>query len=92
MTTQAHPPATAHSAERCETCRFWPLRTKIGDHYIGIGGYNCDGSVSDCRRRAPVIVEQGRDERLSGNGRWPTTKRDDWCGEYEARPVSEAEG
>jgi hypothetical protein len=75
--------------QRCELCRFWPLSSysngKIGDKYYGIGGHHTDGSVSDCRRRAPAMVDPHRDAHLWGSARWPTTKREDWCGDFEAR-------
>ena len=39
------------------------------------------GTISDpaeCRRRAPVVD--------GGRACWPITQRNDWCGEYEAKP------
>lgn len=45
--------------ERCEMCHFWQLGSysdgKIGDRYFGVGGPHTDGSVSNCRRRAPTL-------------------------------------
>lgn len=64
--------------ERCELCRFWQV-----NHYGGVRGPNCDGSASNCRRRAPQhIIEDGR---VSANVQWVTTGRNDWCGEFEPR-------
>jgi hypothetical protein len=63
--------------ETCETCRFWG-RDRFGR---ALGGYNCDGRVSDCRRRAPIEIDRAR---YPGASRlWPETKIDDWCGEYD---------
>lgn len=37
----------------------------------------------ECRRRAPEITDE------DGNGIWPVTEPDEWCGEYdECRPES----
>lgn len=77
-------------SERCELCRFWQLSSynggKIGDQYNGVGGPHTDGSASNCRRHAPRHLQQL--DRIYGRVDWPTTKRDEWCGEFEARPTS----
>jgi len=81
-------------ADTCDRCRFWPLSGynggKIGDRYYGIGGSGTDGSVSDCRRHAPTRDTSRPDADLFGSGRWPTTGRGHWCGDFEARPEVEA--
>lgn len=82
------------AAQRCGTCRFWPLSkyAEANKHEVpafmefGAGGPHCDGSVSDCRRRAPTTPQLGNDDRLFGRSMWPTTRREDWCGEWELRP------
>ena len=41
----------------------------------------------DCRAHPPVIVvNDGRTGEL-----WPTTKAEDWCGEWQEKPEDEAE-
>lgn len=70
--------------ERCEFCRYWPVSGGSDDRWYGLGGHNTDGSVSDCRRRAPAERREGRE--LHGSAEWPTTKRTDWCGDFEADP------
>lgn len=62
--------------ERCEGCRWWAK-----------GGYY---GVGECRRFPPDHgpmgnVHQGGD---FSERRWPKTRDDDWCGEWQARPES----
>lgn len=80
------------NAKMCGNCRFWPLspcgrvQWDSGDnrlHPNGVGGHACDGTVSDCRRHAPVAVKY--DMRLHGDAHWPTTKFHEGCGDFEAR-------
>lgn len=67
----------------CSTCRFWG-RDEYGR---ALGGPHCDGSVSDCRRRAPIAINSNTD-RIFARGEWPSTSANAWCGEWEP----EAEG
>ncbi len=44
--------------------------------------YWAPGDLSgECRRRTPSVADE------DGNGYWPVTEPDEWCGEYE--PVTE---
>lgn len=52
--------------DRCETCIFW------------CGGVAHEGQ---CRRRAPVVSGM-RDTTGGQQGTWPSTSRQDWCGEH----------
>ena len=76
-----------YKVECCGNCAFWPLssfsRNLNTDEPLGIGGLNCDGSVSECRKRAPMAIADSGE--LSGNRKFPTTRRDDFCGEFELR-------
>lgn len=54
----------------CKDCRFWNLDEATQEEkYI----------VSECRRRAPLALEQFRD--------WPRTTGCEWCGEFKPRDV-----
>lgn len=75
------------SIECCGNCAFWPLggyqHDWRGAAPHGIGGPHTDGTVSECRRRAPVGLDHGKypgAERL-----FPTTHRTDFCGDFELR-------
>lgn len=56
--------------ERCETCRFWR----------DLGPW----SVGSCRRRAPLLGNRG-DDCGGKMGDWPTTRRENWCGEWQRK-------
>lgn len=72
----------------CGNCKYWALQGYQHDwegaEPLGIGGTGADGSVSDCRANAPISLLPG-DARLHGSAQWPTTKRKDWCGQFEQR-------
>jgi len=56
--------------ETCKVCRFW----------TAFRGRNGEGGYGECRIRAPRVV---RDEGVAVT-HWPSTHRDDWCGQYSA--------
>lgn len=72
-------------AEKCSTCRFWGLSryslANGGDD--GDCGPHCDGSAGRCRRHSPTVVDRSRYPLATAV--WPTSAREDWCGDYEAR-------
>ncbi len=56
---------------RCEVCRFFaPLGPGVG--YDG-----------ECRWRPPILGQVR--ESYGGFSYWPGVKRDDFCGEFEAK-------
>ncbi len=73
--------------ERCGTCRFWQLSdyAKANSMELGVHGLGCDGSVSNCRKKAPVADPAKRDRTLFGDACWPITRKDDWCSEWRKR-------
>ncbi len=73
-------------AEYCGNCRFWELSlyAQMNGGESGIGGHHCDGSVSNCRRRAPAEINTDRD-RIHARAEWPTTQHSAWCGEWAPR-------
>jgi hypothetical protein len=76
-----------YNVECCGNCAFWPLggfqHDWKGAEPLGIGGPGTDGTVSECRRRAPVALDRSR---YPGSDRlFPSTRRDDYCGDFEAR-------
>lgn len=79
--------AWSMKVECCGNCAFWPLAGMNGGEPFGIGGHHTDGSVSECRRHAPVGVKPDMD--LHGSARWPTTRKRDFCGDFELRDVVE---
>lgn len=75
------------SQKVCGNCRFWLLGhwQQDGAEPRGAGGVGSDGGVSECRRRAPFELIHAM--HLHGSAAWPTTKRLDWCGDYDSREV-----
>ena len=69
-------PGIAGERETCSLCRYWKQ----------IAG---EDSLGECRRFPPMLATDGcvRD----GNGIWPDTSADDWCGEYRSA-VKNGEG
>lgn len=78
----------AEREERCGNCKFWELSgyARMNDIEGGVGGHHCDGSVSNCRRHAPGMIDATRD-RIHDRAEWPTTRKDAWCGDWAARAV-----
>ena len=58
---------------RCGKCRFWVQYAAVTDAGPNRG---------KCRRHVPAV------HIVAGHSfsEWPETKRDDWCGELEAKP------
>ncbi len=57
----------------CSTCRFF---LKIVLFKLG-----------KCLRHAPVIMDKNAAIRFPGDGAYPLTEEDDWCGDYEAKGI-----
>lgn len=81
--------------ERCANCRFWPISEwSTPDHPRGLGTGD-GGRHSDCRRHAPPRADAKHyhpHERMYVNAAWPTTREDDWCGDWEARETPRPKG
>lgn len=76
-----------NKAKLCGNCAHWPLggyqHKWPGAQPSGIGGHHCNGEVSECHAKSPI--GENRDRSLSGGAIWPTTKREDSCGDYKPR-------
>lgn len=72
-------PATAHSAERCETCRFCMVRELI----VTVDGVPNGETYAkhECRRNPPTLYIV---EDWSGS-QWPEVDAADWCGEFSPK-------
>lgn len=74
-------------AEVCGNCKHWALggyqHDWPGSTPLGNAGNQCDGREGDCRRRAPIGIQ---DHSPSRNAVWPRTSTMDTCGEFEKRP------
>ena len=72
---------TMAKPERCENCRFWDKDS-------------VRGSIAFCNRYPPQMVVFDAAIGVRGNQQAcevvPETHRDDWCGEWEAKPDGEA--
>lgn len=73
------------SAPACANCYLWG-RDRFGR---ALGGYNADGSASECRKRAPIARPDDTDP-FAGKRHFPFTKADDWCGEFLPSPPKDA--
>lgn len=51
----------------CEDCRFWDSSTS----------HTSDESMSACRVNPPMV------DFHTGQGIWPFTNAEDWCGRFE---------
>ena len=72
--------------ECCGNCAFWPLahsQSEWSREPYGIGGHHTDGSVSECRKHAPIGIADGM--ALHGDRKFPTTRKSDFCGDFELR-------
>lgn len=54
----------------CETCRFWNRESKIAS------GSTISQLYHPCQRHAPTV------EGIK-TCRWPITRNDQWCGDYQ---------
>ena len=61
----------------CENCKFWNET----------GGTD-EGLVGECRRNSPSpkILDGPADANIRFAA-WPATSQDQWCGDYEERPM-----
>ena len=65
----------------CENCKFW----------IETGGTD-EGLVGECRRNSPSpITSAGATDGSVHMASWPTTAQEQWCGDYEDRPMETKE-
>lgn len=82
------------SVECCGNCAYWPLggyqHDWKGAEPIGIGGQHTNGEVSDCRRHAPS--ESDRNSHPGATARWPTTRKRDFCGDFELQSSASPKG
>lgn len=68
-------------AGSCVHCRYWrQLDVPILDNGPFIGSTNEVVIQGECRRRAPVLVDEDTIE-----GHFPLRDFNDWCGEHERR-------
>lgn len=65
---------------RCEECTFW---VDLDTPYYG-------EPLGECHKRAPgdYVHRYERDIRTGGR-RWPDTRGDDWCNEFNYRKKGE---
>lgn len=74
-------------ARLCGNCAFWPLQGYQfdwqGSEPLGTAGYATDGTVSDCRKAAPIGVSRDSPGKTAV---WPKTERTDCCGDFQRRP------
>jgi hypothetical protein len=69
------------NAKVCENCKFWNET-----------GASDAGLVGDCRRNSPSpITLNGRSEASVRMAAWPATAQDQWCGDFEERPMETKE-
>ena len=61
----------------CENCKFWNET----------GGTD-EGLVGECRRNSPSpkTLDGPADANIRFTA-WPATSQDQWCGDYEERPM-----
>ena len=65
----------------CEDCKFWNET----------GGTDA-GLVGECHRNSPFpITLNGSSDASVRMAAWPTTAQDQWCGDYEKRPMETKE-
>lgn len=75
-------------AKVCGNCAFWPLggyqHDWEGCEPLGIAGYGTDGTVSECRRHAPVVGRHSPGRSAD----WPQTEKLDSCGDFQHRTAT----
>lgn len=65
----------------CENCKSW----------YETGGTD-EGLVGECRRNSPTpITLNGSSDSSVRMAAWPTTAQEQWCGDYEDRPMETRE-
>lgn len=57
----------------CVDCRYWQPSQS-------------ERSKGQCRRRAPVLAEPPSPYEKNPMRIWPSTRDNDWCGDYAMRP------
>ncbi len=62
---------------KCETCKYWC-------DYVGCDDGLADLNYGDCRRY-PAVFGPRKVSEPTAAGRWPLTRRRDWCGEWTER-------
>jgi hypothetical protein len=64
-------------SEKCETCRYFSPASL---------------AQAQCRKNAPTVVsfsvQTAAGPGIAVQGAWPTTKSDDWCGEWQAKRMT----
>ena len=65
----------------CENCKFWNET----------GGTDA-GLVGECHHHAPSpIILEGAVDTIMRFAAWPSTAQNQWCGDYEERPMETKE-
>ena len=65
----------------CENCKFWNET-----------GASDAGLVGECRRNSPSpITLNGTADASVRMAAWPATAENQWCGDYEERPMETKE-
>ncbi len=65
----------------CENCKSW----------YETGGAD-EGLVGECRRNSPTpLTSNGSTDSSVHMATWPTTAQEQWCGDYEDRPMETKE-
>lgn len=63
--------------EHCSSCRFWDPRSTEPEAEATDQG--------DCLRYPPARGSGSAPSRALSRMMWPTTRAEDWCGEYDVR-------
>lgn len=61
---------TITASKTCAACANWK---------------DLDSSTGECRAKAPQTIVLKIDDETTVESRFPVTKSDDWCGEFEAK-------
>jgi hypothetical protein len=61
---------TVETTNTCATCASWKSSAS---------------TEGECRRHAPQLVVFEIDESTKIESRFPTTKADDWCGDFQEK-------
>jgi len=60
--------STTTTKKACKDCTFWNPQAK---------------DQGQCRRHAPQLVAFEVDERVKFESKFPVTKAEDWCGDFQ---------